>query len=74
MYLFGQVHIGLCFTTLHFASTPHDPAQGSIHFWLLQALLGAQSELTTHSGRQSGGLPKNPKIHVQTAWPFISLH
>lgn len=74
MYLVGQVQIGLCFTTLHFAFTPHDPTQGSIHFWLLQALLGGQSELTTHSGLQVGGLPLYPGTHVQTACPFISLH
>lgn len=58
VYLGGHVQIGLCLTTSHLASTPHDPLHGLIHFWLLQALFGGQSELTTHSGRHRGGLPK----------------
>lgn len=57
MYLFGQVQIGLCLTTMHFASIPQDPSHGLIHFWLLHALSEGQSELTTHSGRHKGGLP-----------------
>lgn len=74
VYLGGQMQIGLCLTTLHFASTPHDPTQGSIHFWLLHALLSGQSELTTHSGLHRGGLPRYPATHEHTACPFISLH
>lgn len=74
VWLGGQVHIGLCLITTHLASTPHEPLQGSIHFWLLQALFKEQSELTKHSGLQSGGLPIKSGIHVHTAWPLTSLH
>lgn len=68
------MHIGLCFTTTHFAFTPHDPLHGSMHFWLLHALFCRQSELTTHSGRHVGGLPIYPGVHVHTACPLISRH
>lgn len=74
VYLGGQVHMGLCLITSHLASTPHDPAHGLIHFWLLQALFGGQSELTTHSGRHVGGLPMYPGTQVHTACPLTSLH
>lgn len=47
---------------------------GFIHFWLLQAKFKGQSELTTHSGRQNGGLPEYPGTQEQIAWPFASRH
>lgn len=34
---------------------------------LMQASFSAQSVLTMHSGRQAGGFPMNPAIHVHTA-------
>lgn len=36
---------------------PHVPGQGSLHFWFMQALFWAHSELTMHSGRHDGGAP-----------------
>lgn len=66
--------MGLCFTTSHFAVTPQDPSHGLIHFWLLHARFSGQSELMTHSGRHSGGLPLYPDTQVHTACPFISRH
>ncbi len=45
---------------------PHRPGQGSWHFWLVQALSGAQSEFMTHSGRQLGGLPIIPGRQEQS--------
>ena len=74
VYLTGQLHIGLWLTTVHLAPTPHVPGQGSIHFWLEHASFWAHSALTTHSGRQVGGLPKYPGTHEQTACPLISRH
>jgi hypothetical protein len=57
VYFCGHVQMGLCLITWHLAPTPQVPLQGSMHFWLLHALFDVQSVLTTHSGRQSGGLP-----------------
>lgn len=68
----GHLQMGLWLTTEHSALTPQLPGQGSLHFWLTQALESSQSELTTHSGRQVGGLPIKPSIHLQTAIPFTS--
>lgn len=68
----GHLQMGLWLTTEHSALTPQLPGQGSLHFWLTQALESSQSELTTHSGRQVGGLPMKPSIHLQTAIPFTS--
>lgn len=70
----GQLHTGLWLTTWHNAFQPQVPEQGSMHFWLLQAWFLGQSELTTHSGLQLGGLPRNPGTQEHTAWPFIALH
>lgn len=72
MYKVGQLHTGLWFTTAHCAPIPHAPRHGSMHFWLLQARLRAQSALMRHSGLQDGGAPLNPAMHAQTAWPFDS--
>lgn len=52
-----QVQIGLWLITLQSEFIPHVPGQGSMHLLLLQALLKAHSELTTHSGLQPGGVP-----------------
>ena len=70
----GQLHTGLWLTMLHLAPIPHVPGHGFVHLWLLQASFCGQSVLTMHSGLQVGGLPKNPLMHEQTAWPFTILH
>lgn len=70
----GQLHMGLWLMTLHLAPIPHAPGHGFVHLWLLQASFCGQSVLTMHSGLQVGGLPKNPLMHEQTAWPFTILH
>lgn len=56
------------------AFVPQTPGHGSTHFWLTHALSRAHSELTTHSGRQLGGVPINIGKHEQTACSLISLH
>jgi hypothetical protein len=48
---------------------PHEPGQGSMHFWFTQALLDGQSLLTAHSGRQFGAVPIIPAWHAHFAWP-----
>ena len=68
----GQPHMGLWLTTLQVALNPHVPEHGLTHFWLLQACVRGQSELTVHSGLQVGGAPKNPATQEQTGWPLIS--
>ena len=65
--------MGLWLVTWHLALLPQVPGQGSTHFWLMQAVSWLQSELTTHSGRQLGGLPWYPGIHAQTHTPLTSL-
>lgn len=52
-----HVQIGIWLTTLQLALAPHDPGQGSRHFWLIQAIWLGHSELRTHSGLQVGGDP-----------------
>lgn len=46
----GHEHIGIWLTTSQSASLPHVPSQGSLHLFLMQALLREQSEFKTHSG------------------------
>lgn len=70
----GQLQIGLWLLTWHQAPTPQVPGQGSLHFWFAQASLRLQSELTTHSGLQDGGLPMNPGTHEHTACSLMSRH
>ena len=53
----GHWHTGLWLVTWHLALFPHTPGQGSTHFWLIHAVSCEQSELTTHSGLQAGGVP-----------------
>lgn len=60
--------------TTHLAWMPHVPGQGSLHFWLIQASFGRQSELRVHSGRHRGGDPRNSGAHVHTACSFNSRH
>lgn len=63
-----QVQIGMWFLTWHSALIPQVPGQGSIHLFLLQALLNGQSEWTTHSGLHAMyGSPKYSGIHWQEA-------
>lgn len=52
-----QLQIGLWFTTLQNAFSPHVFGHGSVHFCLIHALSCGHSELTTHSGRHCGGIP-----------------
>jgi len=59
--------MGLWLITLHRACSPHVPGQGSEHFCAIHALSIGHSALTTHSGRQEGGVPIKPCIHEQTA-------
>lgn len=70
----GHVQMGLWLMTIHWAARPQVPGQGSVQRWLMQASLSAHSELTTHSGRQVGGVLINPGRHEHTAWPFTSRH
>lgn len=70
----GQVQIGLWFTTWHWAFSPQVPGQGSMHFWLTQALFRGHSKLDTHSGLQEGGAPIKPGTQEHTACPLMSLH
>lgn len=70
----GQLQIGLWFNTWQRAEIPHVPRQGLLHFMLMQASFSAQSVFTIHSGRQAGGLPINPGIHVHIAWLLKLWH
>lgn len=70
----GQLHIGLWLLTWHRAPTPQVPGHGSLHFWFEQASLRLQSELTTHSGLQDGGLPMKPGTHEHTACSLMLRH
>ena len=47
---------------------PHNPGQGSTHFWFLQTLFLGQSGFWVHSGLQDkNGSPKYPGIQIQVA-------
>lgn len=69
-----QAQTGLWLMTEQWALRPHVPGQGSWHFWLMQALFWAHSELTVHSGLQPGGDPMYVGRQEQTACPLISRH
>lgn len=70
-----QKHMGTWLTARHSAFWPHTPGQGSAHLLRMQALSGAQSELTVHSGRHpSYGLPKKSGRQEQAPAPFCSRH
>lgn len=60
--------------TLQRAPTPQDPGQGSVHFWLMQALLLGHSALMLHSGRQLGGDPIYVGKQEQDGEPLILRH
>lgn len=59
-------HMGLWLIVSHLVLEPHNPRQGSPHLLLMHAWLKAHSELTVHSGRQFGGLPRKVGKQVQT--------
>ena len=65
--------MGLWATTSHRALMPQTPIQGSAHFRLMQARLGAHSLLMTHSGLQPGGGPKYPggEIYLDLVGIFL---
>lgn len=48
----GQLQIGMWFSTVHMASWPQVPGQGSLHLFRIQARLRGQSEFKIHSGLQ----------------------
>lgn len=48
----GQRHIAVCLMLSHKALRPQAPGQGSVHLLRTHVLSRAQSELSTHSGRQ----------------------
>lgn len=52
-----HVHVGIWLCTWHWAFIPQEPGHGSRHFSEMQAVIGEQSVLTTHSGLQLGGIP-----------------
>lgn len=62
--------MGLWFMTRQVAPRPQVPGQGSLHLLLMHALSGEHSELTRHSGWQTGGNPLLPGRHEHTANPF----
>jgi len=67
--------MGICFTTVHIASDPHVPGQGSMHLKPMQAKAKLQSSLFSHSRRHPVyGSPKNPVEHEQAATPFRLMH
>lgn len=68
-----HVQIGLWFITLHSVFWPHTPSQGFLHFWRIHACCWLHSELTRHSGRQAGGVPRNSDWQVHTAWSLDTL-
>lgn len=70
----GQAQIGLWLTTSHVALNPQVPIQGFTHFCFIQAWFCGHSALTTHSGRQAGGIPKYVGKHEHTAWLLTSRH
>lgn len=74
LYPGAQLQIGLWLTTIHFVFNPHGLGQGLIHLWSLHASWDGQSELTTHSGRQPGGLPTYVGKQEHTGCPDTSLH
>ena len=69
-----QEQIGLWFMTKQFEFWPQGFGQRSAHLWLTQAILVGHSELTTHSGRQDGGLPEKFGRHEHTACSETTLH
>lgn len=56
------------------AFSPHVPSHGLIHLFREHDWLMGHSALTTHSGRQFGGLPMKLCEHEQDGKPFTALH
>lgn len=60
----GQLHVGMCFETVHKAKLPQVPMHGSIHLYLTHDKRSLQSSLSSHSRRhplsRSYGLPSKP--------------
>lgn len=52
---------------------PQVPGHGSTHLLLRHAWVRGHSALTTHSGRQAGGLPISPGWQEHTATPLFTL-
>lgn len=69
-----HAHIGVWLTTLHMALIPHEPIQGSLHFWLIHANRLEHSELLIHSGRQFGGDPMNSGKQEHDGFSLITSH
>lgn len=53
---------------MHLALRPQVPGHGSEHFWDIQAKFGLHSALTTHSGRQLGGVPMKFALQEHTVF------
>lgn len=70
----GHKHRGAWLTTRQSAPVPHDPGQGSLHFWLMHAMSFGHSEFVMHSGRQFGGLPRNVSRQAHDGEFPTSLH
>lgn len=65
--------MGVWAVTWQTAFDPQTPGQGSLHLLLRQALFGAQSVFTAHSGRHpSYGFPRYSGKHVHDPAPFCS--
>jgi len=52
-----QEHMGVWLITEHAAFEPHEPGQGSVHFWLIHDKWLGHSGLIVHSGLHDGGVP-----------------
>ena len=72
VYPSGQLHIGTWFNTLHWALSPQDPGQGSLHLFWMQAWLLGQSEFIEHSGLHVGGDPMKEAKQAQEACSFTT--
>lgn len=57
LYPLLQEHIGVWLTTEHTAFEPHEPGQGSVHFWLIHDKWLGHSGFMVHSGLHEGGAP-----------------
>lgn len=69
-----HTQFGVWLTTRHSAFDPHEPGQGSLHFWLMQAKLLEHSLLLIHSGLQFGGAPINSGKQEQDGESPETLH
>lgn len=74
VYPSRQVQVGVWLTTVQSALTPHEPGQGSVHFWRMHAKLLGHSALIVHSGLQLGGDPKKLSKQEQEGNPPMLRH